>query len=85
MDIVGAIKSVATVASQWMSRAWGTQTRDQSSIDAEIKHARTQKSIAFERLRQARNDDSISAALHDVNYWDRELSRLYHEAAAKWP
>ena len=33
MDITGAIKSVATVVSQWMSRVWGTQTRDQSAVE----------------------------------------------------
>ena len=85
MDITGAIKSVSTVVSQWMSRVWGSQTRDQSAIDADIATAREKKSLAFEDLRRARNDDAIRAALVAVNYWDAELTRLYREAAAKWP
>lgn len=85
MDITGVITSVATVVSQWMSRVWGTQTRDQSAIDADIANAREKKSIAFEDLRRARNDDAIRAALVAVNYWDAELTRLHKEAAAKWP
>ena len=85
MDITGAIKSVATVVSQWMSRVWGTQTRDQAAIDADIANAREQKSLACEDLRRARNDDAIRAALVAVNYWDAELTRLHHEATAKWP
>ena len=85
MDITGAIKSVATVVSQWMSRVWGTQTRDQSAVERDIANAREQKSLAFEDLRRARNDDAIRAALVAVNYWDAELTRLHHEATAKWP
>ncbi len=85
MDITGAIKSVATVVSQWMSRVWGTQTRDQAAVDRDIATAREKKSLAFEDLRRARNDDAIRAALVAVNYWDAELTRLHHEATAKWP
>jgi len=85
MDITGAIKSVATVVSQWMSRVWGTQTRDQSAVERDIANAREQKSLAFESLKGARTDDEIRTSLRTVNYWDLELTRLYHEAAAKWP
>lgn len=85
MDITGAIKSVSTVVSQWMSRVWGTQTRDQAAVERDIANAREQKSLAFEDLRRARNDDAIRAALVAVNYWDAELTRLHHEATAKWP
>ena len=85
MDIAGALKAGFTVISQWMSRTWGSQTRDQSAIDADIATAREKKSLAFEDLRRARNDDAIRAALVAVNYWDAELTRLHHEAAAKWP
>ena len=85
MDIAGALKAGFTVISQWMSRTWGSQTRDQSAIDADIATAREKKSLAFEDLRRARNDDAIRAALVAVNYWDAELTRLYREATAKWP
>lgn len=85
MDITGAIKSVSTVVSQWMSRVWGTQTRDQAAVERDIANAREKKALAFEDLRRARNDDAIRAALVAVNYWDAELTRLHHEAAAKWP
>lgn len=85
MDIAGALKAGFTVISQWMSRTWGSQTRDQSAIDADIATAREKKSLAFEDLRRARNDDAIRAALVAVNYWDAELTRLHHEATAKWP
>ena len=85
MDIAGALKAGFTVISQWMSRTWASQTRDQSAIDADIATAREKKSLAFEDLRRARNDDAIRAALVAVNYWDAELTRLHHEATAKWP
>jgi hypothetical protein len=46
---------------------------------------RKEISLAFEDLRNARGDEQIRAALRAVNYWDTELTRLYREAAAKWP
>ena len=85
MDILGTLRIGLTVVSQWMSRAWGTQTRDQSTVERDIANAREKKSLAFEDLRNARGDEQIRAALRAVNYWDTELTRLYREAAAKWP
>lgn len=85
MDIAATLKAGLTVLSQWMSRAWGTQTRDQAAVERDIAHAREKKSIAFEALRNARGDEAIRASLRAVNYWDTELTRLYREAAAKWP
>lgn len=85
MDILGTIKIGLTVVSQWMSRAWGTQTRDQSAVERDIANAREQKALAFESLRRAKTDDEIRTSLRTVNYWDTELTRLHREAAAKWP
>ena len=48
MDILGTLKIGLTVVSQWMSRAWGTQTRDQSTVERDIANAREKKSLAFE-------------------------------------
>lgn len=85
MDILGTIKAVFTVASQWMSRKWGSQTSEQAALESAIVDARDKKRVAFEALRRARTDDDIRAALLDVNRWDAELTRLHREAAAKWP
>jgi len=85
MEIAGAIKSVATVVSQWMSRTWGSQTRDQSAVERDMVTARDKKAVALVALRNAKTDEQITAALVAVNYWDTQLTRLHKEAAAKWP
>lgn len=85
MDILGTLKAGLEFAKLWAARAWGTQTRDQAAVERDIATAREKKSLAFEDLRRARNDDAIRAALVAVNYWDAELTRLHNEAAAKWP
>ena len=85
MDIAGAIKAGFTVISQWMSRTWGSQTRDQSAVERDMVTARDKKAIALAALRNAKTDEQITAALVAVNYWDTQLTRLHKEAAAKWP
>lgn len=85
MDVLAVIKSALDVTKLWMSRAWGTQTRDQSTIDRDVAQAREKKALAFDTLRHAKTDEQIRAALVAVNYWDAQLTRLYREAAAKWP
>ena len=85
MDITGALKAGFEFAKLWMSRAWGTQTRDQATVEADMSTAREKKSLAFEDLRVAKTDEQIRAALVAVNYWDAQLTRLHKEAAAKWP
>lgn len=85
MDIAGAFKAGFTVISQWMSRTWGSQTRDQSAVERDMVTARDKKAIALAALRNAKTDEQITAALVAVNYWDTQLTRLHKEAAAKWP
>ena len=85
MDIAGALKAGFTVISQWMSRTWGSQTRDQSAVERDMVTARDKKAVALVALRNAKTDEQITAALVAVNYWDTQLTRLHKEAAAKWP
>ena len=63
MDIAGAIKAGFEFAKLWASRAWGTQTRDQSTVERDIANAREKKSLAFEDLRNARGDEQILVAI----------------------
>ena len=60
MDITGAIKSVATVVSQWMSRVWGTQTRDQSAVERDIANATLQHD-GVRRIEWAAHGDQVEA------------------------
>ena len=85
MDIAGAVKAGFTVISQWMSRTWGSQPRDQSAVERDMVTARDKKAVALAALRNAKTDEQITAALVAVNYWDTQLTRLHREAAAKWP
>lgn len=85
MDILAIVKSALDVTKLWMSRTWGSQTRDQSAVERDMVTARDKKAVALAALRNAKTDEQITAALVAVNYWDTQLTRLHKEAAAKWP
>ena len=85
MDILGTIKAVATVASTWMGRAWGSQTREQSNLEDDAAHAAYEWAAALTRLKKSTTPDDIVATVAALNHWDAELQRLRREAQAKYP
>jgi hypothetical protein len=69
-------------------RRWGGQSKDQASLEADIKEAQNKKWIALYQLQEAQragNKDLSASYLVAANNWDQRLRQLQADAASRFP